>query len=77
MSVEHPTCPHCEQPLKRMVDNGFGSAELRPCTNPRCPGKRSDAKDLEPDKPAMGSDDSVEEKIVPREGHSFHRSSNS
>ena len=77
MSVEHPTCPHCGHPLDRMVDNGVGFAELRPCTNPKCPGKLPGAEDPELEQPAMGSDDSVEEKTVPREGHSFYRSSNS
>ena len=47
MSVEHPICPYCEEPLDRMVENGV--AGLRACSNSKCPGKRSDIEDLESD----------------------------
>ncbi len=44
MSVEHPTCPHCEEPLDKTVENGV--AGLRPCTNSKCPGKEPDVEEL-------------------------------
>ena len=47
MSVEHPICPYCEEPLDRMIENGV--AGLRPCTNSKCPGKEPDVEDLEID----------------------------
>lgn len=52
MSVEHPICPHCEEPLDRMVEDGV--AGLWPCTNSKCPGKRPDLeaqKSIEPTRP--------------------------
>jgi hypothetical protein len=48
MSVEHPICPHCEEPLDRMVEGGV--AGLRPCTNSKCPGKRPDLEAPEIDR---------------------------
>ena len=44
MSVEHPTCPHCEEPLNRVIDNGV--AGFGPCPNPQRPGKQPDAEDV-------------------------------
>ena len=48
MSVEHPTCPHCEEPLDKTVENGV--AGLRPCTNSKCPGKEPDVEELRIDR---------------------------
>jgi len=37
MSVEHPTCPYCDEPLERTVENGI--AGTKPCTNSNVLGK--------------------------------------
>ena len=46
MSIEHPTCPYCDEPLERTVENGI--AGTKPCTNSKCPGKESNLKHLDP-----------------------------
>ena len=48
MSVEHPICPRCEEPLERIVEDGV--AGLQPCTNSKCPGKRPDVEASEIDR---------------------------
>jgi hypothetical protein len=45
MSVEHPTCPYCDEPLERAVESDF--AGLKPCTNSKCPGKESNIEHLD------------------------------
>jgi hypothetical protein len=36
--MDHPTCPHCGQPLDIVIENEV--ARPNDCTNPDCPGNQ-------------------------------------
>jgi hypothetical protein len=38
MSIEHPTCAHCGEPLDKIVEKGV--EKHSPCTKAGCPGKQ-------------------------------------